>query len=537
MLISPPNDRKIKPTDAAALTRKMNLMIALLFAFGWVLTAVPQVSAFQEESAEQESEKEQEKEEAKSGEEEPDQEPAGEGEGEMDADKKDAEEKEQEEPAEDVWMTDAQAAADLAKEESRDMFLLFTGSDWCPPCIKLEQNVLSKAAFTKQSNKDFVMVKFDFPQNTTLPADLEKQNSDWATRFGVEGFPTVVLVDKDQLPYAFTGFREEGPDAYMAHVAELQQARKTRDEFMKQAADATGLDRARFLDQALAALDSNIVEVYYSELVEEIGTLDEDDEAGLRTKYFAQRDSEIRKAVMSNISMVARLQKPEQAIAFIDRALVEHKLPIEMMQVAYNTKLRLLRKLKKSDDANKLSDQIIEMEGLSAEARQRTIINKVFYIASLDKQDAAMAELDKFIGSSADNLLLTIAKGELYDSQGKYEDAVKSYDKALTAAASEPGILVEVVGAKADAQIELKLVDQAIATLDSIINNEGVPGKLRAEVLLHKALILREAGRRRAAILAENKAVEVVDNVREKAEIQKLVDQFRRKFEKTSDGN
>lgn len=435
------------------------------------------------------------------------------------------------------WKTDAEAAVEQASEEKRDMFLLFTGSDWCPPCIKLEQQILGESDFLDQAKKDFVLVMFDFPQNTTLSPEVEKQNNDWASRYGVEGFPTVVLVDHEQKPYAFTGFRDEGPGAYLNHIKELQQARETRDKFLKEAADATGLERANLLDQALSALDSTIVEVYYTELVEEIGELDKDDEAGLRTKYFAQRDREIRKAVMSSISMVARLRKPEDAIDFIDETLAEHKLPIEMLLIAQTTKLRLLRQLDRVEAANELIDQMIDADGVDSSTRQRLIVNKSYYLTSLGKTEDAFAELDRQIGASPENLLLTIAKGELHDSQGQFEEAVRFYDKAIMAAASEPQVLVEVVGAKADAQVELKLVEQAIKTLDSVVDNEAIPGKVRAEALLHKALILRENGRRRAAILSENKAVEIVEDVNQKAEIQKLVDQFRRKFDNSSAGN
>ena len=103
------------------------------------------------------------------------------------------------------------------------------------------------------------------------------------------------------------------------------------------------------------------------------------------------------------------------------------------------------------------------------------------------------------------------------------------------AAAAEPGILVEVVGAKADAQVEMKMLEQALSTLDGIANNESIEGKLRAEALLHKSLILRQAGRRRVAILSENRAVEIVDSIDGKAGIQKLVDQFRRKFDESGE--
>ena len=429
------------------------------------------------------------------------------------------------------WTTDAEAASEIAQQEHRDMLLLFTGSDWCPPCIKLEEQILSQAGFSEKATESFVLVKFDFPQNTPISRELELQNSEWASRFGVEGFPTLVLLDHTQKPYAFTGFRDESPDAYLAHLDELQKARKSRDEFLKKAADATGLDRARFLDEALSAMDPDIVKVYYTGLVEEIGNLDKEDEAGLRTKYFAARDREHRKAVMSNIALVARLGEPNVAIVFIDEALAENKLPTNLLLIAQAAKLRLLRGLDRIEDANRLVDQMIDTPGIEPTARQRLIINKVYYLVSLDKSDDAFQELEKHIKSSPENLLLSIANGELHDSQGQFEQAVKSYDECMMAAAGQPDILAKIVGAKADALVDLNRIDQALAALDTVTNNEGIPGKIRAETLLHRSLILRENGRRRAAILAENKAVEIVDSVAEKAEIQKLVDQFRRKFD------
>ena len=132
--------------------------------------------------------------------------------------------------------------------------------------------------------------------------------------------------------------------------------------------------------------------------------------------------------------------------------------------------------------------------------------------------------------------MLTIALGELHDSQGDFEVAIKYYDQAIAASAGQPEILVDVLGAKADAQYELGQNQEALTTLDGIVANDAIPGRLRAEALLHKALVLREEGRRRAAILAENKAVEIVDNANEKAEVQKLVDQFRKRFGQNNDG-
>ena len=136
---------------------------------------------------------------------------------------------------EEGWSFDAAASAEQAAEEKRDMLLLFTGSDWCPPCMELEKKILSQGQFLEKAKESFVLVKFDFPQNTPQEAAIQQQNQEWSDRFGISAFPTVVLLDSGQKPYAFTGFRDEGPDAYLTHLAELRQARVTRDEFLSEA--------------------------------------------------------------------------------------------------------------------------------------------------------------------------------------------------------------------------------------------------------------------------------------------------------------
>ena len=112
---------------------------------------------------------------------------------------------------EDAWSTDAAAASRQAKDEGKDMLLLFTGSDWCPPCIQLEKNILSQDAFLEAVQEKFILVMFDFPQETPISDELQAQNNDWSDRYGIDAFPTLVLVDSEGQPYAFTGFREEGP--------------------------------------------------------------------------------------------------------------------------------------------------------------------------------------------------------------------------------------------------------------------------------------------------------------------------------------
>ena len=215
--------------------------------------------------------------------------------------------------ADDGWTEDAAAAVKKAAADSKDMLLLFTGSDWCPPCKRLEEEVFSKAEFGPEANKTFVLVKFDFPQTRELPPELAKQNEEWQTKYGVSGFPTVILVDKDQLPFGVLGFEEGGPENYLKRLEDFRQKRIRRDEAFAKAAQAEGAEKAKLLDEGLAQLDEGLARVYYESKLEDIGKLDADDALGLRTKWFAAEEAEKQKLIITDILTISRLEKPDRA--------------------------------------------------------------------------------------------------------------------------------------------------------------------------------------------------------------------------------
>jgi thioredoxin-related protein len=49
--------------------------------------------------------------------------------------------------ADEGWIVDFKAAQELAAKEGKDILMEFTGSDWCPPCIKLKAEVFDKDEF------------------------------------------------------------------------------------------------------------------------------------------------------------------------------------------------------------------------------------------------------------------------------------------------------------------------------------------------------------------------------------------------------
>ena len=135
-----------------------------------------------------------------------------------------AEEEEEEEAVEVPWVVDIDEAIKQAKAEGKDLFINFTGSDWCGWCHKLEGEVFGHAEFVDAASKDFVFLFLDFPKAQELKdkvVDAER-NEEWKTNFGVAGFPTIILATADGHPYARSGYQEGGPAPYLELLTELK---------------------------------------------------------------------------------------------------------------------------------------------------------------------------------------------------------------------------------------------------------------------------------------------------------------------------
>ena len=119
------------------------------------------------------------------------------------------------------WMTDYEAATEVAKKESKPLFLYFSGSDWCSWCFKLDDEILKTTEFVDLVGPKFVFVKVDFPIYTTLDAKLTKQNEELKEKYHVHGFPTIILLDSKQNEIATLNYREGGGKAYADYVLKL----------------------------------------------------------------------------------------------------------------------------------------------------------------------------------------------------------------------------------------------------------------------------------------------------------------------------
>jgi thiol-disulfide isomerase/thioredoxin len=118
--------------------------------------------------------------------------------------------------SEPLWRNDLPGALQQARSENKLVLVDFTGSDWCPWCIKFDHDVLATEQFAAYAGQKLELVKLDFPRHTPQPDDLKRVNAALARQFGVDGYPTYVLLDADgQELGRQVGYAEGGPNAFI----------------------------------------------------------------------------------------------------------------------------------------------------------------------------------------------------------------------------------------------------------------------------------------------------------------------------------
>ena len=77
----------------------------------------------------------------------------------------------------------------------------------------------SQADFKKFAAANLILVELDFPNNKPQSEEVKKQNKELQAKYGVEGFPTLVLLDSKGKEIAKnTGYLAGGPEAFIAWV-------------------------------------------------------------------------------------------------------------------------------------------------------------------------------------------------------------------------------------------------------------------------------------------------------------------------------
>jgi len=120
------------------------------------------------------------------------------------------------------WLTDFEDAKKVASEKNQNIVLVFQGSDWCAPCIKLDIEIWSTDEFKKYAKDHFVMLQADFPRKKSnkLEKAQQEKNNNLAEKYNKQGFfPHVVVLNKQGNVLGRTGYKKVSPSDYIKLLA------------------------------------------------------------------------------------------------------------------------------------------------------------------------------------------------------------------------------------------------------------------------------------------------------------------------------
>jgi thiol-disulfide isomerase/thioredoxin len=124
-------------------------------------------------------------------------------------------------PAQEV-LHDPNIAFAAATRTGKDILLIFSGSDWCIPCIRIEKKILSDSSFQKFAGERLVILVADFPQRKRVPDSLRIQYEALAEQFDPSGqFPQIILLDSGRKRVADVAYTDQPPGDFIRDLRSL----------------------------------------------------------------------------------------------------------------------------------------------------------------------------------------------------------------------------------------------------------------------------------------------------------------------------
>lgn len=116
------------------------------------------------------------------------------------------------------WNGNLEKAVEQAKKENKTVLVNFTGSDWCIWCKRLSSEVFQQKEFEEYAKKSLVLVMLDFPKDIEQTQEIKEYNNTLAQKYGIQGFPTILLIDGQGKLVAQTGYQPGGAAKYVEHL-------------------------------------------------------------------------------------------------------------------------------------------------------------------------------------------------------------------------------------------------------------------------------------------------------------------------------
>ena len=123
------------------------------------------------------------------------------------------------------WESSFENAQTKAAAENKKVLLVFSGSDWCIPCIRLEDKVWKSQEFISYAASSLYLYRADFPKRkkNQLPADKKTENEALAASYNKKGyFPWVVVFSANGKAIGAFAYEDKAVSAYLKAIESFE---------------------------------------------------------------------------------------------------------------------------------------------------------------------------------------------------------------------------------------------------------------------------------------------------------------------------
>jgi len=119
------------------------------------------------------------------------------------------------------WTTEYSEAIAASKKSGLPILANFTWGDWCPACVKLHNEVFATDSFKEWAAKNVVLLEIEFPIDQNA---VEAKKQEIKTKYEVEYFPTIVILDSSGSKLGQLGYQTGGPMVWIAEFTKQHKA-------------------------------------------------------------------------------------------------------------------------------------------------------------------------------------------------------------------------------------------------------------------------------------------------------------------------
>ena len=128
-----------------------------------------------------------------------------------------------------IWFSNMDSVSLSSEKENKDILIVFSGSDWCRPCMKFKKEVLNQDDFQDFATKSLNILYLDFPakKKNALGPKQKEHNELLAEEYNKRGkFPKIVLLNSKSEFLAEVPYRGQNVNEFLDDLI----AKKKRNE-------------------------------------------------------------------------------------------------------------------------------------------------------------------------------------------------------------------------------------------------------------------------------------------------------------------